>query len=130
MNKHIKYLAALIMPIILFGCASGNVQLTGLAREPINEDQIIIYKEAPENYEIIGTVEASSEAGTSIEKKQNHAIKKILKEAAKVGANGVIVKGVESKETAVSVHGGGRGTTNIKTSVIVSAFLIYVPQKL
>lgn len=123
-----KNLIVLIISFVLLGCASGNVQLTGLAREPINEDQVIIYKEAPDNYEIIGTVEASSETGTTMDKKQNHAIKEILKEAAKVGANGVIIKSVESKENVVPVYGGGRGTTNIKTSVIVSALLVYVSQ--
>ena len=123
-----KLITAVLISVFLFGCASGTALVTGVEREPIDEAQVKIYLEAPETYEVVGIIEASSEAGTTKKKKQNRAEKKLKKLAAEIGANGIIVRSVEEKEIVVPVHDSGHsGTTNIKLSITVSGEAIYVP---
>ena len=122
-----KLITAVLISVFLFGCASGTVLVTGVEREPIDEAQVKIYLEAPETYEVVGMIEASSESGTTKKKKQNRAEKKLKKLAAEIGANGIIIRSVKEKEIVEPVHGGGTGTTNIKLSITVSGEAIYVP---
>ena len=54
---------------VLFGifflsaCASGSYILTGQKREPIKAADVKLYTEAPDKYEVIGIVKASSASG-------------------------------------------------------------------
>jgi hypothetical protein len=123
-----KFISAVLISVFLFGCASGTALVTGVEREPIDEAQVKIYLEAPETYEVVGIIEAFSEAGTTKKKKQNHAEKKLKKLAAEIGANGIIVRSVEEKEIIELVSDPDhRYTTNIKLRITVSGEAIYVP---
>ena len=125
-----KLVSAVLMLVFLFGCTSGTYLVTGTKREPIDAAQVIIYNEAPEKYEIIGTVEASSEAGATDKRRRDSAVGKLKKLAARIGANGVIINSVEVKQYRVPIHDPDRrGGTNIKTVTEVSGEAIYVPNQ-
>ncbi|MEE3877304.1 hypothetical protein [Vibrio sp. YYF0003] len=100
---------ALIFAFILAltGCASGSSILVGEARDPIEPETVRLYVEPPESYEIIALVNASSDAGLTKQGSIDYAIEELKKQAAKLGANGVLL-GVTGSNNSVML--GGQGT--------------------
>lgn len=101
-------LAALLL--LLAGCASSHV-LTGTPRPPIDPAQVrLYYGPPPGGYEEIARLEVSSGAFTYGEQNKTDAvIEKLRREAARLGANGVLLQGTADGHggTGVSVGGGG-----------------------
>lgn len=104
-----KLFKSLILSIAVFlvGCASGSAILVGKARPPIQPQEVALYLEAPINYEKIALVSASSDAGLTKQDSVNYAVEELKKQAAKLGANGVILQATGSNS---SVMLGGQGT--------------------
>lgn len=90
MVRHFR-LTIVAVVILLSACATGSVLVTGQIRNPIEVNQVIIYVEAPENYEIIGLVKASYDHGLTEQSALDEAKKEFIKQAAMVGANGIIL---------------------------------------
>lgn len=63
MKKLIGIIFVLIVTVVLSACASGTSLITGTQRPAKTTDNVVIYTEAPENYEVIGIVTASSDSG-------------------------------------------------------------------
>lgn len=101
-------LAALVLT--LAACATSHV-MTGRARAPIDPAQVRVYfAPPPGGYEEIARPETSSGAFTYGEQnKMDSVIAKLRTEAAKLGANGVLVVGTENGYGGggVSIGGGG-----------------------
>lgn len=76
---------------VLVGCATGSVIITGNVRSAIDPVEVKIYLELPSQYEIIGIVEASSDVEFSSQAAQDRVITELKNQAAKIGANGVIL---------------------------------------
>jgi hypothetical protein len=81
----------------LAGCASSRVVLVGQARPAISPDEVRIYLQPPDSrYVEIANLSASS--GGSFAFNGEHKIDKVVdrlkKEAAKLGANGILLHGV------------------------------------
>jgi len=99
---------------LLAGCASSHV-LTGTPRAPIDPAQVRIYHGPPPGqYEEIAILNTSSGALTYGEQnKVNSVLDKLRREAASLGANGVLFQGTADGDRGgggVSVGGGvGRG---------------------
>ena len=99
-----KLINLLILCLSLFtvvGCTimDGNAIVTGNTRSPISPAEVKLYRTAPENYEEIALVSAS--AGHDFQKSSslmNAAIERIKQEAAKVGANGVILTQINERD--------------------------------
>ena len=72
-------------------CSSGSAIVTGATRTPLLPEKVKIYLEPPEDFEVIGIVNASSDAGWTEQGSQDYAIKELKKQAAKLGANGVLL---------------------------------------
>jgi hypothetical protein len=130
------------------GCASSTHHLTGHARPAIGIEQVRIYTTPPRRYEEIGLVEASSggslfgsDAGGTEE-----AMALIKSEAAKLGANGVLLTSVEDRaggSIGFGVGGAGfsagrhhatgvAGDVGVGTPIIKKAatgLAIYVPNQ-
>lgn len=70
--------------LIFTGCATGSHTLTGTARPEIPADGVKIYSVLPANSQYVGKV--SSNSGRT-----KYAIDQIKTEAAKMGANGVVI---------------------------------------
>lgn len=88
-------------------CASGSAIVTGTKRAPIESDQVTLYLEPPADFEVIGLVSASSDAGWTEQGSVDYAIRELKKQAARLGANGVLL--VAAGETTTTVV-GGQGT--------------------
>ncbi|MDC5809281.1 hypothetical protein OPW07_06020 [Vibrio europaeus] len=89
------------LTVVLNACASGSAIVTGSAKAPIDANQVRVYIEAPEHYEVIGLVKASSDAGITQQSSQDYALEELKKQAAKIGANGVILVGAGEQTTSV-----------------------------
>ena len=76
--------------LILVGCATGSHVTTGKVRPAIDPDGVKIYATMPANAEIIGLVNSSNGSLTK-QVGMNSVLEKIKSEAAKIGANGVVV---------------------------------------
>ena len=83
----------------LGACASGTTLVTGTKRTATNFEQVKIYQVPPANYEVIARVEASSEMGLTDQQSLDFALEEVKKQAAKVGANGVILNAVGKEST-------------------------------
>jgi len=83
--------AVLVVVFILFGCAAGSSIITGTVRSAISQDEVKIYIEPPSQYETIGIVEAASDVEFSRQAAQDRVIHELKAQAAKIGANGIIL---------------------------------------
>ncbi|ATD66726.1 MULTISPECIES: hypothetical protein [Luteimonas] len=104
----------LLATLALAGCASSHV-LTGTPRAPIDPAQVrIYYGPPPGQYEEIAILNASSGALTyGDQNKIDSALQKLRREAAKLGANGVLFQGTADghRDGGIRVGGGlGRGS--------------------
>ncbi len=92
-----------LLALALSACASSAL-VTGTPRAPIDPSQVRVYYQAPPGrYEEIALLESNSGAFTYGEQnKMNSVVAKLRKEAAKLGANGVLFRG-----TADGYGGGG-----------------------
>src|SRR5680860_720590 len=102
----------LVLFAFVVGCASGSILITGTPRPPITVEQVTLYTTPPPEYEVIGSINASSDAGLSQQGSLDYAVERLKSEAAKVGANGVLLKyqGQGSGDSAgviVPTYGGG-----------------------
>ena len=87
---------------ILASCATGSVIVTGNKRPAISPSEVKIYIDSPEKYETIGIIEASSDVELSRQMAQDRVIEQLKLQAAKIGANGVLLvtTGSQSSGTA------------------------------
>ena len=134
--------AFLLCVMLVAGCATTSHVITGKARTPIDPSQVQIYSIAPPNYEEIAMIDATSRSSGSFgdQKKMDAVIERLKKEAASLGANGVLLQSTGSEagggvgtgvSTGVGVGGGGVsiGTGIFKTSDNKTGrgLAIYVP---
>jgi hypothetical protein len=85
-------------------CASGSAIVTGTKRAPIALEQVRLYLEPPADFETIGLVSATSDAGWSEQGSVDYAIKELKKQAANLGANGLLV--ISTGDTTTGVISG------------------------
>jgi hypothetical protein len=92
-------LSAFIAPLLLAalsGCATSHV-MVGQARAPVSPDQVQIYLHPPANkYVEIALLDTSSRGAFAItaQGKTNVVMDRLKAEAAKLGANGILLEGV------------------------------------
>ena len=112
--QSVKYrlILSLLLAGLAAGCATSSSRLIAPARPPLNPADVLVYKTPPRSYQEIAVVDATS--GTSFfhgsEEGQAAAIEKLKVEAAKVGANGVLLTLVGDRPNGsigVGIGGGG-----------------------
>jgi len=96
-----------LLVLSLLGCASGSAIVIGTRKAPLDPSRVKLYLKAPEKYEVIGIVNASSDAGWTEQGSQDYAVKELKKQAAKLGANGVLLTATGEKTSTVI---GGNST--------------------
>lgn len=101
------FLLAVVI-VALVGCASGSTIVTGTTRAPIAPELVKVYLEPPPQFEVIGVVSASSDAGWTEQGSLDYAVEELKKQAAKLGANGVLLGSTGVQTTTVF---GGYGKT-------------------
>jgi hypothetical protein len=100
--------------VVLAGCAASSHVLVGTARTPIAPEQVKIYLQPPPRYEEIATIDASSR-GTPVftdQRKMDRAIGRLKQEAAKLGANGILLEGTSDQQTGGIGLGTGSASGN------------------
>ncbi|MBV1914988.1 MAG: hypothetical protein KUG72_06350 [Pseudomonadales bacterium] len=109
-NSRVKSFLLISLIIILNACASGSSIVTGPTRAPILFSEVKLYLDAPANYETIGIVKASSDAGWTEQGSQDYAVDELKKQAARLGANGVLLTTTGEKTSAI-IGTNPNGTT-------------------
>lgn len=124
MKKICFALAVVLCALALFACASGTAVVTGTQRPATNADDVKIYTEVPGGAEVIGIVNAKGEGWTD-QDGLNRAVAELKKQAAKIGANGVVIN-----STGKTTEGGyvtSYGSIIADELQTVSGTAIYVP---
>ena len=111
----------------VLGCVSSHV-LTGNARPPIDVSQVKIYTQPPARFEEVAILTASSKNSWAWTEqgKTDVVIKGFLKEAAALGANGVLLQGLTTHQgDVVGVNTGqATGSTYGNTTYIWIGLLL------
>ena len=110
-----------LMAFVLVGCASGSALVTGQTRPAIEDfNTVTILSEMPEGAEQIAVVKASSDAGMTQQGSLDYAVEELKKQAAKVGANAVVLTGrdTSSQVVGVPVYGGGTIVSSSETEIV------------
>lgn len=104
-----KPLSIILILATVCGCAPATHVLVGQARPPIAPDQVRIYSRPPANFQEIAVLDASSKSafGTGGQKSVDKVIERLKIEAAKLGANGVILEGFQDAQTGAIGTGVG-----------------------
>lgn len=103
---------SLLAAALLGGCAGSSSRLVAPARPAINPAEVRIYQSPPRRYEEIAVLDATSGAKFFHGSPQGEAdaLQRLKEEAAKVGANGVMVTLAGDRSSGalgVGVGGGG-----------------------
>lgn len=123
-----RFLPMLVAVLLLAACATGPL-VTGTARAPIDPAQVRVYYSAPQvPYEEVARLDVSSGAFTfGDQAKTNAVIERMRRQAAGLGANGVVLLGTADGHggTGVNVGGGGgriggRGHGGVGVGVTIS----------
>lgn len=127
----------LLLAIALSACASTSKVMLGQARPAVDPAQVQIYTTPPPGSIEIAQLESSSAVGFGTQGQTDAAVARLKREAAALGANGVILMGVGSSGSPVGMsvgggsygsHGGGGVGIGIPTTQKKAAGVaIYVP---
>ena len=82
--------------IIVTGCASNSYTIVGQVRPPIDPGHVEVFTSPPRHYEEIALLDASSAGGFGHSSRAgtHEAIYRMKEDAAKLGANGVLLTGM------------------------------------
>ena len=102
MNRYILLLLSISL-FVTIACYPVSHVIIGDTQTPINYADVKVYTDYPDNYEKIAIIEASSDLAYkdfSIElthqQKTNKALERLKKEAASLGANGVVIQNMST----------------------------------
>jgi len=100
--------------MLMLGCAAQSHIIVGKVRPPISPDQVKIYLAPPKAYEQIAVIDASSQGSMAFtqQQKMDKAIQRLKEEAAKVGANGILLQGSGSQSAGSVSSGFGTATAS------------------
>jgi len=133
-----------LRPVILFllalalsACAGTSKVMLGQARPPVDPAQVQIYTTPPPGSIEIAQLESSSAVGFGTQGQTDAAVARLKREAAALGANGVILMGVGSSGSPVGMSvgagsygrhsAGGIGIGIPTTQKKAAGVAIYVP---
>jgi hypothetical protein len=105
--------------LALTACATSHVMI-GEARPPISPEAVQIYTRAPDiPYEEIARLETSSSGSFSFtaQGKTDAVMKRLKVEAAKLGANGVLLEGMGDRASGSIGTGGGTESYSGRSAV-------------
>ena len=139
----LKTMLACCLVVTVSACASSHV-LVGTARAPIPIEHVRILLEPPARYETVALLEASDLGanGFSAQSRMNTVMKRLKAEAARLGANAILLQGVDTHITGATSSGyantsiggstaytSGVGYSSAQTSKLGKAVAIYVPNE-
>ena len=85
--------------LLLAGCATGSALVTGVKRDPVDPSNVQIYRSRPDvKFEHIGIVKSEAEEIFSQQEALDLALQELKIQAAKIGANGIILNTIGEKQ--------------------------------
>ncbi len=128
---NMKSICLILLSIsILSSCASGSHILTGEKRTPVDPSIVKLYVDPPKQYEVIGIVHASSDSGMTQQGDMDYAVAELKNQAAKLGANGIILSGRgETSSSSVGTYGNNMTYAVSSTAQTVTGTAVYVTQE-
>ena len=125
-----------VILIVMFfiGCVPVSHIIVGDTREPIHPSNVEIYLDYPEQYEKIALIDAGSNFAFKDpailfdwQSKMDKATERLKIEAAKLGANGILIINTDNKiYQSISSDGKGSSSSSSHTEKFVKAIAIYV----
>lgn len=97
---------ALGIALVTGGCASTSKVMLGQARAPVDPASVQVYSTPPPGSVEIAQLESSSAVGFGTQGQTDAAVARLKREAAALGANGVILMGVGSGGSPVGMSVG------------------------
>lgn len=130
MNRRFRLVSSVLLTLSFSGCATGSGVLVGDARPSTDPQLVKLYLKEPQAYDVIGLVEASSDSGWTDQKSQDYAVAELKKQAAKIGANGVLlaVSGTQSS-AGVGAYGNGLIWVDSVNAKVVKGTAIFVEEE-
>ena len=119
--RYIDLLTLLTIVALLAGCASGSALITGQIRPAIEDHRTVrILTEMPQGADTIAVVKASSDSGLTQQGSLDYAVVELKKQAAKVGANAVVLTGrdTSSQTVATPVYNAPTIVTTSETEIV------------
>lgn len=86
-----KRIATLLSALTLTACASSSHVIVGTQRAPVDPATVKVYLKAPAKYDVIALVRGASVTGWTQQQDTNNAMANMKREAAKLGANGILL---------------------------------------
>jgi hypothetical protein len=104
--------SVLMVIAALAGCAASSVVITGPVRGAISPDAVRIYTSAPEKFEEVAVLNASRRAVSSAggERTIDKVIDEMRLQAAKLGANGLLLEDFSDAQSVTLGTGVGSDT--------------------
>ena len=137
MRRRTPLFAVPFVLLALSGCAGVTKVMLGPARAPVDPSQVQIYSVPPPGAQDIAQLEASSAVGFGTQGQTDAALARLKREAAALGANGIVLMGVGSSGSPVGMsvgagsygrHSGGGLSVGIPTTQKKAAGMaIWVP---
>jgi hypothetical protein len=114
MKASFRVFSIALLGFALSGCATAHVIMVGPARPAISADLVRAYTTPPRHFERIAIINSSSGGSWAFADRgqTDEAIAKIREEAAKLGANGVLLQAVGTRSSGnlgISIGGFGFG---------------------
>ena len=116
----------LVAVLSLAGCAASSAVVVGKVRSPIPAADVKLYLSPPKKYEQVAMLDASSKNSWAVtdQGKMDVVVQRLKEEAAKLGANGILVQstGTVSGGSVIvgtGTTGGGSFGTGVGTAVPV-----------
>jgi hypothetical protein len=112
--------SAIVLALALAACAAPSSHiLVGAARPPISPTDVKIYLQPPPSFEEVGVLNASADSmfGTGGQTSVDKVIQRLKEEAAKLGANGIILEGMSDQQTGSVGGGSGSASASGNTAV-------------
>jgi hypothetical protein len=116
--RRLTALAGFIV-LAVSACATDSVIVTGTARPPISPAEVKIYSQPPAIFEEIAILNASKSVAftTGGQKTVDKVIAGLKEQAAKVGANGILLEGFSDQQTGAL--GAGSGSSSVSNNSAV-----------
>lgn len=134
---NIRCAALLGLALLSAGCASTSKVMLGQARAPVDPATVQIYSTPPAGSQEIAQLESASAVGFGTQGQTDAAVMRLKREAAALGANGVMLMGVGSSGSPVGMSvgagsygshvGGGVGIGIPTTQKRAAGVAIWVP---
>jgi len=134
---NIRCAALLGLALLSAGCASTSKVMLGQARASVDPATVQIYSTPPAGSQEIAQLESASAVGFGTQGQTDAAVMRLKREAAALGANGVILMGVGSSGSPVGMSvgagsygshvGGGVGIGIPTTQKRAAGVAIWVP---